>query len=423
MKLRRHSYFYLCAAFALLAAGCSKQTASAPAGGGAPGGGMPPVPVTTAVAAAENVPLEVDIVGTIDASSRVEIKSQVAGQIMNVRFTEGQDVQQGQLLFEIDKRPYQDALTQAEAAVERDRSQIAQAQAAQQKDAAAATQAEADAKRFTTLADQKLISEQQRLQYNTAADTANAAVRSDQAAVTMAQASVKVDQAAVERAKLDVANCDITAPVSGRLGNLLVHAGNLVKVNDVALVVINRVDPVFVNFNAPEQYTDAVQSRGAGRALPVEVTSRDGLNHHGTAQLTVVDNTVDTQTGTIHLKATLANPERLWWPGQFVDTRLVLDGKRNATVVPTEAVQNGQDGTFIYVVKADKSVEARKVSVARTLDRKAIIDSGIQPGETVVTDGQLMLAPGAHIMNVPPAQGEGASGAQAGGGAASGGSR
>jgi multidrug efflux system membrane fusion protein len=369
---------------------------------------MPPVPVTTAVAAAENVPLEVDIVGAIDASSRVEIKSQVAGQIMNVRFTEGQDVQQGQLLFEIDKRPYEDALTQAEAAVERDRSQIVQAQAAQQKDAAQAAQAEADAKRFTTLADQKLISEQQRLQYTTAADTASAAVRSDQAAVTMAQASAKVDQAAVERAKLDVANCDITSPVSGRPGNLLVHAGNLVKVNDVALVVINRIDPVFVNFNAPEQYTDAVQSRGAGRALAVEVASRDGLNHHATAQLTVVDNTVDTQTGTIHLKATLPNPERIWWPGQFVDTRLVLDGKRTATVVPTEAVQNGQAGTFIYVVKADKSVEARKVSVSRTLDRRAIIESGVSPGETVVTDGQMMLAPGAHVMNVPAAQGDGA---------------
>jgi len=406
--LRQHRYFSLCATLALLTVGCSTQTASAPAGGAPPGGGMPPVPVTTAVAVSETAPLEIDIVGTIDASSRVEIKSQVAGQIMNVRFTEGQDVQQGQLLFEIDKRPYQDALTQAEAAVERDRSQIAQAQAAQQKDAATATQAEADAKRFTTLADQKLISEQQRLQYNTSADTANAAVRSDQATVTMAQASVKVDQAAVDRAKLDLTYCDITAPVSGRAGNLLVHAGNLVKVNDVALVVINRVDPVFVNFNAPEQYTDAVQSRGAGRTLPVEVTARDGSNRHATGQLSVVDNTVDTQTGTIHLKATLPNPERVWWPGQFVDTRLVLDAKRSATVVPTEAVQNGQDGTFVYVVKADKSVDARKVTVSRTLDRKAIIESGVNPGETVVTDGQLMLAPGAHIMDVPPAQGQAA---------------
>lgn len=406
---RRNSCLFV--VLALMASGCSKQNASAPAGA-PPGGGMPPVPVTTATATSENVPLEVDIVGTIDASSRVEIKSQVAGQIMNVRFTEGQDVQQGQLLFEIDKRPYQQALAQAEAALERDRSQIAQAQAAQQKDAAQAAQAEADSKRFVALADQKLISEQQRLQYTTAADTANAAVRADQAAVVTAQANLKADQVAVERAKLDLTYCDITAPVSGRLGNLLVHAGNLVKVNDVALVVINRIDPVFVNFNAPEQYTNAVQSHGAGRALPVEVTSRDGQHHQGTAQLTVVDNTVDTQTGTIHLKATLANPQRIWWPGQFVDTRLVLDAKRTATVVPTEAVQNGQAGTFIYVVKADKSVEARKVAVSRTLDRKAIIESGISAGETVVTDGQMMLAPGAHIMSVPAAQGEGSGGSQ-----------
>lgn len=402
-----HRYCYSCLfTLALLATGCSKQ--NAPAAGGAPGGGMPPIPVTTATATSENVPLEVNIVGAIDASSRVEVKSQVAGQIMKVSFTEGQDVKQGELLFQIDKRPYQDAVTQAEAAVERDRSQIAQAQAAQQKDAASAAQAEADAKRFVSLADQKLISEQQRLQYTTAADAAKAAIRSDEAAVSVAQANLRADQAAVERAKLDLTYCDITAPVSGRTGNLLVHAGNLVKVNDVALVVINGVDPVFVNFNAPEQYTNVVQSKGAGRSLSVEVASRDGENHHATAQLSVVDNTVDSQTGTIHLKATLANPQRIWWPGQFVDTRLVLDAKRTATVVPTEAVQNGQAGTFIYVVKADKSVEARKVTVSRTLDRKAIIESGISPGETVVTDGQMMLAPGAHVMNVPAAQGEGA---------------
>jgi multidrug efflux system membrane fusion protein len=402
-----HRYSCLFVALALVAAGCGKKSAPASAGGGAPGGGMPPIPVTTAVATSENVPLEVDIVGTIDASSRVEVKSQVAGQIMKVSFTEGQDVKQGQLLFEIDKRPYQDAVAQAQAAVERDRSQIAQAQAAQQKDAASAAQAEADARRFIALADQKLISEQQRLQYTTAADAAKAAIRSDEAAVSVAQANLKADQAAVERAKLDLTYCDITAPVSGRAGNLLVHAGNLVKVNDVPLVVINRIDPVFVNFNAPEQYTNIVQNKGAGRSLPVEVTSRDGENHHATARLSVVDNTVDSQTGTIHLKATLSNPQRIWWPGQFVDTRLVLDGKRAATVVPTEAVQNGQAGTFVYVVKADKSVEARNVKVSRTLDRRAILESGVSPGETVVTDGQMMLAPGAHVMNVPPAQGEG----------------
>lgn len=413
MVLHRYRNFCLCLLFALIAGGCSKQ--DAPAAAGPPGGGMPPIPVTTAAATSETVPLEVDIVGTIDASSRVEIKSQVAGQIMNVRFTEGQDVKEGQLLFEIDKRPYQQAVAQAEAAVERDRSQIVQAQAAQQKDASQAAQAEADSKRFVALAEQKLISEQQRLQYTTAADTANAAVRADQAAVVTAQANLRADQAAVDRARLDVTYCDITAPVSGRPGNLLVHAGNLVKVNDVALVVINQIDPVFVNFSAPEQYTNAVQSHGAGRALSVEVASRDDQHHQATAQLTVVDNTVDSQTGTIHLKATLANPQRIWWPGQFVDTRLVLDAKRIATVVPTEAVQNGQAGTFIYVVKADKSVEARKVIVSRTQDRKSIIESGIAPGETVVTDGQMMLAPGGHIMSVPAAQGEGASDNKAGG--------
>lgn len=359
---------------------------------------MPPMPVTTGVATMESAPLEVDVVGAVDASAKVEIKSQIAGQIESVHFTEGQDVTAGQVLLEIDKRPYEDALHQAQAALERDQAQIAQAQASAQKDAAQAKSAETDAARFSALANEKLVSEQQRLQYTTSSETAAAAVRADQAAVETARAALKVDQAAVERAQLDITYCDIKAPMAGRTGNLLVQAGNLVKVNDVALVVINRLDPVFVNFNAPERYLATIQRENAARRLPVEIDSRDGASARATGELSVVDNTVDTQTGTIHLKATVANPKRLWWPGQFVDARLVLDPTSRATVAPAEAVQNGQTGTYVYVVKADQTVEARNVTVSRTLEHRAIIESGLKPGEVVVTDGQMMLAPGARVM-------------------------
>jgi len=360
------------------------------------------MPVTTGVATLESAPLEVDVVGTVDTSAKVEIKSQIAGQIESVHFTEGQDVTAGQVLLEIDKRPYEDALHQAQAAVERDQAQIAQSLAAAQKDTAQARAAEADAKRFTALADQKLVSEQQRLQYATSSETAAASVRADEAAIETSRAALKVDQAAVERAQLDIAYCDIKAPMAGRTGNLLVQQGNLVKVNDVALVVINRLDPLFVNFNAPERYLATIQRENAARRLQVEIESRDGAAAKTMGELTVVDNTVDTQTGTIHLKATVANPKHQWWPGQFVNARLVLDPASHATVAPAEAVQNGQNGTYVYVVKADQTVEARDVVVSRTLEHRAIIESGLKPGEVVVTDGQMMLAPGARVM-VPPA--------------------
>jgi multidrug efflux system membrane fusion protein len=387
-------------AAALFASACSGKKEQTAAAAGA-GGGMPPMPVTTGVATLESAPLEVDVVGTVDASARVEIKSQVAGQIESVKFTEGQDVTAGQVLIDIDRHPYEDALHQAQAAVERDQAQIVQAQASAQKDAAQARAADADAKRFTALANEKLVSEQQRLQYSTASETAGASVRADQAAVETARAALKVDQAAVERAQLDITYCEIKAPMAGRTGNLLVQAGNLVKVNDVALVVINRVDPVFVNFNAPERYLATIRRENAAGKLPVEIESRDGAGTQARGELSVVDNTVDSQTGTIHLKATVANPKRQWWPGQFVDARLVLDPSRRATVAPAEAVQNGQSGAFVYVVKADQTVEARNVTVSRTLEHRAIIESGLQPGEVVVTDGQMMLAPGAHVMTVP----------------------
>jgi len=365
------------------------------------------VPVTIARADSENVPVEVRIVGTVEPSSRVEIKSMVAGQITNIGFTEGEDVKQGDLLFEIDQRPYQEALRQAEAAVERDRAQLRQSEAALQKDTVQWKNADIDAQRYDALLKGKLVSEQQRLQYTSAAEAAYEALATDHAAIDTARATLNVEQVAIDKAKLDLSYCQIKAPISGRTGNLLVHAGNLVKENDVPLVVINRVTPVFVSFNAPERHLDEIRRLSAIHRVTVHVIPHETSADKEQGMLTLIDNTVDAQTGTIHLKGTFDNAHRLLWPGQFVDVVLQLGSTQNATVIPAQAVQAGQKGQFVYVVKKDDTVEPRVVSIARTIEDKVLIDTGVKAGETVVTDGQMMLFPGAHVRVAPAAKGQG----------------
>lgn len=386
-----------------LLAGCKSQPAAQMKGGGM---AAMVLPVTVAAAESQNVPVEIRVVGTVEPSSRVEIKSMVAGEITKVAFTEGQDVRQGELLFEIDDRPYQDALRQAEAAVDRDAAQLKQAEAALQKDAVQSKNADIDSQRYDALLKGKLVSEQQRLQYSSTADAAREALATDRAAIETARATLKLDQIAIDKAKTDLSYCHIKAPISGRAGNLLVHAGNLVKSNDVALVVINRLTPVFVSFNAPERYLDEIRRLSATRKLTVQVIAHESADDSERGTLTVVDNAVDSQTGTIHLKATFENAHRVLWPGQFVTAVLQLGATQNATVIPSQAVQAGQKGQFVYVVKKDETVEPRVVSVQRTIEDRVLIDKGVNAGETVVTDGQMMLFPGAHVKVVPAAKGQ-----------------
>ena len=392
----KHSYEHLvlvpCLAASLLVA-CTGGTNPAPA---AP----PTVPVTVAAASTQPVPFEIKVVGTVEPSSNVEIKSQVAGQLISVHFNEGQDVSSGQLLFKIDPATFQEAVRQAEAALERDRALLNQAEAAVQKDIVQSRSADLELARYEALLKERLVSPQQALQYATAAEAAKETIRADQAAVQSARSSLKMDEAVLSRAKLDRSYTEIRAPISGRAGNLLVHTGNLVKANDVALVVINRITPVFVSFNVPEQYLQAVRQNAASRRLPVRVSSHNDPALTSAGDLTLIDNTVDNQTGSVHLKGTFANANRLLWPGQFVDVVLTLDRVQNATVIPAEAVQAGQQGQLVYVVKPDRSVEPRVVSVGRTIDSLVVIEKGINPGDTVVTDGQMLLFPGAHITTV-----------------------
>ncbi len=391
--LRSLALIGVCCVSLLLLPGCGKQQAQ-------PAGAMPPVPVSIAVAAEEAVPVQVRAIGTVEPSTTVQIKSQVAGELMSVHFTEGRDVNKDDLLFEIDPQPYRDALAQAEAAVSRDRAQQTQAQANVARDQAQAKSAEADAYRYEQLAKEGVAPTMQASQQRAAADAAHESVRADQAAIESARASLESDQAAVARAKLDLTYCEIRSPVSGRTGNLLVHPGNLIKVNDVPLVVINQVAPIFVSFGVPEEQLAAIRRR-AGDNLAVEASTDAEPNQISRGRLKVVDNAVDTNTGTIRLKAVFDNTAHLLWPGQFVNVVLTLDTQGKATVVPSESVQDGQRGQFIFVVKPDQTVEPRQVTVMRTIGKKSVIAKGVTPGETVVTDGQLRLFPGAKIQPVP----------------------
>ncbi len=394
MKATRNTpAMLLLAAGLVLMSGCNKSQVAQSAGPPP----VPSMPVTIATASLEAVPVEVRVVGTVEPSEKVEIKSTVAGEITAVKFTEGQEVKQGDLLFEIDSRPYTDALRQAEAAVERDRAMLTQAKATLQKDTVTSAAADTEASRYASLMKDRLVSQQQNLQYSSAADSARSTVGADSAAVESANATLNLDQVAVDKAKLDLSYCQIHSPISGRAGNLMVHRGNLVKVNDVALVVINRMAPIFVSFNAPDRYLDSIRKFSAQGKLAVTAVSHEDTHVTETGTLSLIDNTVDTQTGTIHLKATFENTKRTLWPGQFVDVALTLSTSEGAVVIPAEAVQAGQKGQMVYVVGKDDTVVPRPVSVGRNLENKVVIDKGLAQGEKVVTDGQMMLFPGAHV--------------------------
>lgn len=379
--------------FSLLLSACrSREVKSA--------GPPPPTPVTVAVATEESIPEEITAIGGVEPSATVQIKSQIAGELTGVHFTEGGNVAKGDLLLEIDSRPYQDALHQSEAATAKDRAQLQQAEANLAKDNAQMKNAETLAARYDSLRKDGVTSREQSEQMQTNLEALRQSARADQAAIESNRAAVENDLAAVERAKLDLSYCQIRSPISGRAGNLLVHVGNLVKVSDVALVVINQIEPIFVSFGVPEQYLGDIRKNSGDRKLPVQVSLQEDTHKIARGFLAVIDNAVDNTTGTIRLKATFDNQERVLWPGQLVNVALTLDTLKNVTVIPAEAVQAGQQGQFVYVVKADKGVELRMLTVGRTMEKKIVVDKGIAAGETVVTDGQLLLYPGARVQPV-----------------------
>ena len=329
----------------------------------------PVVPVMVGKVSQKTVPIEVRVIGNGEAYSTVQVKSQVDGQVERVYFQEGQDVKKGELLFTIDRRPFEATLQQAQANLAKD--------AAQEKNAAA------QAERNEQLFKDGIISKDQYDQFRTNADALKAAVRAD--------------QAAVENAKIQLGYCSVYSPLEGRTGTLLIHPGNVVKANDTALVVVDQISPLYVDFSAPEQYLAEIRRFMAAGRLKVRASVPNDPLHPEDGFVSFVNNTVDANTGTILLKGTFANPERRLWPGQFVNVVLILTSRPNAVVAPSQAVQAGQQGQYAFVVKDDHTVDLRPVVSGLTIGGETVIERGLQPGETVVTDGQLMLFPGARV--------------------------
>jgi membrane fusion protein, multidrug efflux system len=328
------------------------------------------VPVLAAKAEEKTVANALHAIGRVEAFSTVNVKSMVGGQVTEVHFKEGDEVKQGDLLFTIDPRPYDAALLQAEANLKRD--------------AALAVRADADEKRYAYLLKQDVGSHQQY-------DQAHA----DAAA---ADALVAADKAAVETAKLNLAYTSIRSPIDGRTGGLLVHAGNVIKANeDNPMVVINQVRPVYVDFSIPEQSLPAVREYIAERKLPVEVSIPNQQQSSERGELTFIDNTVDRTTGTINLKGTFSNTDGRLWPGEFVNTTLVLNELPNTVVVPSQAIQTGQDGSYVFVINSSMKAETRQVVIGESIDGETVVERGLKAGEMVVTDGQLRLIPGATV--------------------------
>ncbi|HUJ23312.1 MAG TPA: efflux RND transporter periplasmic adaptor subunit [Bryobacteraceae bacterium] len=370
----------------LVSAGCRSQSAAPPS--------MPPVPVTVAAALQKDIPIQLRLIGNVESYASIPVKAQISGELVQIHFTEGQDVHKGDLLFEIDRRPYEQALHQAEANLNRDIAQQKQAEANLARDLAQAENARTQAARYAKLAAAGVVSKEQNDTMRTTASSADEAAHADQAAIESARAAVLADRAAVETAKLNLEYCQIRSPIEGRTGSLQVKVGTLIKAQgDTPMVTINQILPAYVTFSVPEDQLTQIRSAMAGGPLDVEAYVPNGSGSPARGQLSFIDNTVDSATGAIKLKATFSNKERTLWPGQFVNVVLTTGKESNATVVPSEAVQTGQQGQYVFVVKADRTFENRVVTAGRTFDHEIVITKGVHPGETVVTDGQLRLVP------------------------------
>ena len=335
------------------------------------GGGAATVPVTVAPVVEKPMPFDVQTIGSAEAHSNVAIHAQITGALTSVTFNEGDEVQAGQVLFTLDRRPLEAALQQSEANLARDQAQ--------------ATNAVSQAQRYQDLVERGIAT---REQLDTTTTSAAAL-----------QATVGADRAAVENARVQLQYATIAAPIAGRTGALMVHPGNLVRANDtLPLVVINQMAPIYVTFSVPEMQLPDLKRYLAEGSVHVRVRPPNDTSTEVTSgRVTFVDNAVDQTTGTIKLKASFDNADRRLWPGQFLNVTMTLKIDQHAVVVPTPAVQTGPQGTYVFVVKPDQTAELRPVDVARSAGEDTIITSGVNPGETVVTDGHLRLVPGSKV--------------------------
>jgi multidrug efflux system membrane fusion protein len=378
----------------------------------------PPAPVTVTVAITQDVPTYLDAIGKTVAREVVSIQSQVSGRITQIHFTDGANVKKGDMLFTIDTRPFEASLRQAQANVSKDIALKKQAEANLAKDVAQAKWGEVQVKRYGELVKSGVVPREQYEQLRASADSLNAAVDADRATVHSTEEAIKVDAAAVESAKVQLSYCYIRSPIDGRAGQRLVDVGNVVNPGGSSgngsssgtsgggnsLLVIERLDPIYADFTiSQDKLADVQQQMRAGR-LKTEVRLPDTPENSVTGQLTFLNNAVENATGTVNLRATIPNDGHRFWPGRFVNIRLVLSTIHAAVLVPANAPQMSGKGSFVYVVKQDSTVEQRPVSLGQRQGDLIVVESGVEPGERVVTNGQLGVTPGGKVRIDEPAK-------------------
>ena len=401
---------------------CGSDTSAAGASGGGRGGrgrggrgDSGPAPVVVAKVSQKDVPVDIAAIGNVEAYTSISVRAQVTGQLKQAFFQEGDYVKKDETLFEIDKRPFEAALQQADANVATRKALLTQSEAQLNRDAASAEYQQLTAERQTQLQQRGLLSKDAAEQARSQADADRALVEADKAAVVSNQAQLDAAVAAADTARVQLEYCVIKSPIDGRTGNLSVKVGNLVTANTTELMTIAQVQPVYVTFTVPAVHLATVKKHMADNKLEVTVVPQDADAHPTVGRLTFVDNTVDVTTDTIKLKATFPNSDRSLWPGQFARVSLRLAMLPNAIVVPSQAVQTGQDGQYVFVVKPDSTVEQRAVSVGQRFDQDTVVEKGLQPGETIVTEGQLRLEPGARVTTDLSGGGRGGRGGGGGG--------
>jgi len=377
---------------AIVLLGCSRNPAAQ-----IKGPGKQAALVTTGMVMEKAMPVDIRVIGSVEAYTAVHVKAQVSGQLMKVQFRQGDDVKAGDPLFLIDPRPFDAAIRQAEANIAKDTALLRQAEANLRRDTAQEKYARDQAGRYQKLFSEGVMSKQQTEQYDSDANVRAEALRADQAAIESAQASLQANTANLESAKLQRAYCEIRSPVDGRTGDLNIQEGNLVRSSDAELVTINQVHPVYVTFSVPENRLPEIRKYRAAGPLSVLASPPGDATQTERGQLTFIDNTVDSTTGTIKLKATFANGDSRLWPGQFVNVALRLKTLQNALVVPLRAIQMGQDGEYSYVVKGDQTAEMRPVITGLRAGEEVVVEKGLERGETIVIEGQGRLAPGMKV--------------------------
>jgi membrane fusion protein, multidrug efflux system len=413
MKYDQGYLFLLFAAVCVLnLAGCAKKAAQS--------FDRPPAPVQATVAVAQDVPTYLDAIGKTVAREVVSVQPQVSGRITKIHFTDGANVKKGDLLFTIDTRSFEASLKQAQANYSKDEALKRQAEANLAKEVAAAKWGETQVKRYRTLVEAGVVAREQYEEFKANQDSLNANVGAARAAVASANESLKVDAAAIDSVKVELSYCYIRAPIDGRAGQRLVDIGNVVSpggtgnrnstegggagstANSNALLVIERLDPIYADFTISQDKLTTVQEEMRSGSLKTEIRLPDSNGEMVAGQLTFLDNAVQNTTGTVNLRATIPNAGHRFWPGRFVNVRLVLSTIHQAVLVPATAPQMSAKGSFVYVIKADQTAEQRAVTLGQRQQDLIVVESGVAAGELVVINGQLGVTPGGKVLVEKP---------------------